>query len=60
MLSLIVLLIAGSPAWASDNPELLPDHPTPVIDLARALSDRQRTELESNLTAFEQRTGCQV
>ena len=60
MLSLVVLLIGGQPAVASDNPELLPDHPTPVIDLARALSDRQRTELETQLTQFEDRTGWKL
>ena len=26
---------AAAPVQAYDNPELLPDHPTPVIDLAR-------------------------
>ena len=60
MLSLVVLLIGGQPAVASDNPELLPDHPTPVIDLAHALSDRQRTELETQLTQFEDRTGWKL
>ena len=60
MLSLVLLLFAAQPTWASDNPELLPDHPTPVIDLARALSERQRSELETQLTAFEQRTGWKL
>ena len=60
MLCLVVLLIGGQPAVASDNPELLPDHPTPVIDLAHALSDRQRTELETQLTQFEDRTGWKL
>lgn len=60
MLSLVVLLVAGRPAWALDNPELLPDHPTPVIDLAKALSERQRSELETQLSGFEDRTGWKL
>ena len=60
ILSLVVLLVAGRPAWALDNPELLPDHPTPVIDLAKALSERQRSELETQLSGFEDRTGWKL
>jgi hypothetical protein len=47
-------------AWAADNPELLPDHPTPVIDLARALTEAQRTGLEKELTAFEASSGWKL
>jgi len=60
MLSLVILLWACPPVQALDNPELLPDHPTPVIDLAKALSERQRSELETSLTAFEERTGWKL
>ena len=60
ILSLVVLLVAGRPAWALDNPDLLPDHPTPVIDLAKALSERQRSELETQLSGFEDRTGWKL
>ena len=46
ILSLVLLLGLGAgPALAYDNPDLLPDHPTPVIDLAKALTDAQRTSL---------------
>jgi hypothetical protein len=48
------------PAAAYDNPDLLPDHPTPVIDLARALSDGQRLELEQELSGFESRSGWKL
>ena len=58
--SLVVLLWVGAPAQAMDNPELLPDHPTPVIDLAKALSERQRADLETSLMAFEERTGWKL
>ena len=43
-LALLISLVGFGPAMAQayDNPDLLPDHPTPVIDLAKALSDGQR------------------
>lgn len=47
-------------AFAADNPQLLPDHPTPVIDLARTLSDAQRASLEDELIAFEQANGWKL
>ena len=49
-----------APALAYDNPDLLPDHPTPVIDLAKALTDQQRTALESELEEFEQTSGWKL
>lgn len=61
-----MLLAAG--CWAAlpqaasayDNPELLPDHPTPVIDLAKAFTDPQRTALEQQLERFEADTGWKL
>jgi hypothetical protein len=47
-------------ALAFDNPDLLPDHPTPVIDLARALTDGQRSFLENELTEFERSSGWKL
>jgi hypothetical protein len=47
-------------AQAYDNPDLLPDHPTPVIDLAKALSDGQRASLEANLNTFEASSGWKL
>jgi hypothetical protein len=47
-------------ALAYDNPELLPDHPTPVIDLAKAFTDPQRTALEQQLERFEVDTGWKL
>ncbi|MFQ6540230.1 MULTISPECIES: TPM domain-containing protein [Aphanothece] len=52
--------LGGAPASAYDNPDLLPDHPTPVIDLAKALTDGERAELEAHLTAFEADTGWKL
>ena len=61
-LALLISLIGFGPAAARayDNPDLLPDHPTPVIDLAKALTDGQRTSLESNLNAFEASSGWKL
>jgi hypothetical protein len=61
LLVLTCWLGAGiAPANAYDNPDLLPDHPTPVIDLAKALTDAQRISLEENLTRFEADTGWKL
>ena len=49
-----------TPAEAYDNPELLPDHPTPVIDLAKVFSDTQRSQLETFLADVEERTGWKM
>ena len=55
-----VVGVGVAPALAYDNPELLPDHPTPVIDLARALTDGQRAELEEHLSRFEADSGWKL
>ena len=62
LLGLWGALIGGVPAaaWAYDNPELLPDHPTPVIDLAKAFTDNQRAALEQQLDDFEAATGWKL
>jgi hypothetical protein len=56
----LILPLTGQEAWAYDNPELLPDHPTPVIDLAKALTDGQRSALESELDEFERTSGWKL
>jgi hypothetical protein len=56
----LILPLTGQEAWAYDNPELLPDHPTPVIDLAKALTDGQRNALESELDEFERTSGWKL
>jgi len=61
LLLLVSLLGFGpGPAQAYDNPDLLPDRPTPVIDLAKALSDGQRASLEASLNAFEASSGWKL
>ncbi|MEB3303432.1 MAG: TPM domain-containing protein [Cyanobium sp.] len=67
--SLLTILLTGvlilNPAWTSsaladDNPDLLPDHPTPVIDLARILTDGQRGALEAELDDFAATSGWKL
>ena len=64
MLGLLLLvgsLLGGvAPALAYDNPDLLPDHPTPVIDLAKAFSDSERAALEERLERFEGDSGWKL
>ncbi len=52
--------LGAAPAAAADNPELLPDHPTPVIDLARSFTDAQRASLEEHLSQVETDTGWKL
>lgn len=47
-------------AHAYNNPELLPDHQTPVIDLADSLTTTQQETLEQDLAQFEDETGWKL
>lgn len=61
--SLVLLLLLAplaGPALAYDNPDLLPDHDTPVIDLAKLLTDGQRQALEDELREFEDTSGWKL
>ncbi|NJO79680.1 MAG: TPM domain-containing protein [Cyanobacteria bacterium RM1_2_2] len=60
--ALFILLswIVAPTASAYDNPDLLPDHATPVIDLAESLTSFQREALEKDLSAFETETGWKL
>ena len=60
VVALVSLGVLVTPAEAYDNPEPLPDHPTPVIDLARIFSDTQRAQLEASLGDVEERTGWKL
>ncbi len=55
-----ICLLIASPSFAYNNPELLPDHQTPVIDLAKTLSEKQRSELETSLNNYEEETGWKI
>jgi len=50
----------GGSAFAYDNPDLLPKEQTPIIDLAKTLSEKQRLELENSLNSYEQETGWKI
>ena len=47
-------------AYAYNNPELLPDVQTPIIDLAKALTGEQEATLAKDLESFEQETGWKL
>ena len=59
LLTWLLPLPAGAPL-AADNPQLLPDHPTPVIDLAKTLTDGERGALEEELDDFEVTSGWKL
>ncbi len=46
--------------FAYDNPDLLPKEQTPIIDLAKTLSEKQRLDLESSLNSYEEETGWKI
>jgi hypothetical protein len=47
-------------ANAYDNPDLLPNAPTPIIDLAKSLTATQEEALAKNLESFETETGWKL
>ena len=47
-------------AQAYDNPDLLPDTSTPIIDLAKSLTSVQEEALIKNLESFEAETGWKL
>jgi hypothetical protein len=52
--------LTATPAFAFENPQLLPDHPTNVIDLANNLTQIQETKLDAELGQFETETGWKL
>lgn len=58
-LALSVWAIAPA-AHAFNNPDLLPEIQTPIIDLAKALTDIEEEGLAKNLNAFEAETGWKL
>jgi hypothetical protein len=56
----LVWAMLPSAALAYNNPELLPDSPTPVIDLAKTFTDIQEEELVKELDKFETDTGWKL
>ena len=60
ILVFVISLIITAPVFASNNPELLPDPKTPVIDLARTLNETQLKNLEDSLNEYENKTGWKI
>ncbi|CCH67433.1 Cell division protein FtsI/penicillin-binding protein 2 [Richelia intracellularis HH01] len=48
------------PGYAYNNPDLLPGQPTPVVDLAKSLTDLQESKLVNELEQFETDTGWKL
>ena len=59
-LSLVILFSTDASVFAYDNPDLLPKEQTPIIDLAKALSEKQRSDLETSLNSYEKETGWKI
>ncbi len=59
-LACALVWLPALPAQAVNNPELLPDEPTVVIDLARILNDAQEEYLNTKLPQFEAETGWKL
>lgn len=58
-LALSVWAVAPA-AQAYDNPELLPDTPTPIIDLTKSFTDVQKEALAKDIENFEAETGWKL
>jgi hypothetical protein len=56
----LLLWLPAAPAQAYDNPELLPEQATAIIDLANSLTSRQEEELNTELEQFEAETGWKL
>lgn len=56
----LVWSMQTSAALAYDNPELLPDRPTPVVDLAKTFTSIQEESLVKDLEKFEGETGWKL
>ena len=59
-LGLVLMFSMEESAFAYDNPDLLPKEQTPIIDLAKTLSEKQRLDLESSLNSYEEETGWKI
>jgi TPM domain len=56
----LILSFLTPPAQAYENPDLLPDHRTNVIDLASVLTSVQEEKLSGQLDDFEAETGWKL
>ena len=56
----LMFFIFTNPIFAINNPDLLPEENTPVLDLAKTLSPNQKRILEENLKQFEEDSGWKI
>jgi energy-converting hydrogenase Eha subunit A len=56
----VTLWVVSPNALAYDNAELLPEKPTPIIDLANILTSAQEEKLISDIEQLEEETGWKV
>tara|TARA_B100000965_G_scaffold199118_1_gene166218 strand:- start:837 stop:1640 length:804 start_codon:yes stop_codon:yes gene_type:complete len=59
-LGIVIMFSMEGSTFAYDNPDLLPKEQTPIIDLAKALSEKQRLDLETSLNSYEEETGWKI
>ena len=60
ILLFLMVLTFNKPCFAINNPDLLPKDNTPVLDLAKTLSPKQKEILEDNLNTFEKENGWKI
>ena len=59
-LALSILALTPKVVQAYNNPDLLPEEQTPIIDLARSLTEIQENLLAKDLEEFETETGWKL
>ena len=56
----LMLLIFNNPCFAINNPDLLPEDKSPIIDLAKTLSPYQSELLKDVLNLFQCQSKLQI
>ncbi len=57
---LFICLSLSSSTLALDKNYLLPNHQTPIIDLAKSFSENQKDKLEKSLNEYQTKTGWKI
>lgn len=60
LVGVVCWVLAAPPAMAYDNPDLLPDEPTFIIDLANSLSSLEEDRLNERIQSFEDESGWKL
>ena len=60
LIAIVFSLILCAPAFPYDNPDLLPKEATPIVDLAKTLSSKQKEQLAQSLEKYEAETGWRI